>query len=111
MDSYRESIANIETRAKRFNKGKPKWSLLDMKSLEPLVRTLEMGAAKYGENNWRLGLDRREILDSAMRHLASLIDGQEFDEESNIHHAGHVMANMMFYIYFSNKLNEGKEEE
>lgn len=37
----------MEEKAKRFNKGKPQYSLIHYKSLEPLVRTLEYGRHKY----------------------------------------------------------------
>ena len=86
-------------KAKRFNKGKPKWGLVHYKSLLPLVRVLEFGEKKYGTDNWKKGLDKKEILESAFRHLIALMDGESNDNESTEHHAGHVMANMMFYMY------------
>ena len=33
--------------ALRYNEGKPQWSLVDFKSLEPLVEVLGFGAKKY----------------------------------------------------------------
>lgn len=90
-------------KALRYNKGKARWTLVHFPSLLPLVRVLMFGADKYAEDNWKLGLDKREILDSAMRHLVALIDGEENDPESKLSHAGHVMCNMMFYIFFKNK--------
>lgn len=93
----------IKEKASRFNKGKPKWSLVHYKSLEPLVEVLEFGAKKYGEFNWQKGLDRKEILESMMRHLTALMDGEQNDKESGLHHIGHIMANAMFYEYFNTK--------
>ena len=87
-------------KAIRYNAGKPRWSLVDHKSLEPLVRVLEFGENKYGRFNWKKGLDKTEILESLYRHLISLMDGQEFDEETGLHHIGHIMSNAMFYSYF-----------
>lgn len=87
----------------RFNEGKLRWSLVHYKSLEPLVRVLEFGAKKYGDNNWQKGLDKKEILESAMRHLAALMDGEVYDKESGLHHIGHLMCNAMFYEYFDAK--------
>lgn len=97
--------------AQRFNTNKPKWSLVDFKSLIPLVDVLEFGAKKYDVHQWKQGLNREEILESTYRHLIELMDNQELDEESKLHHTGHVMANMMFYGYhyrnnsFSEKRN------
>ena len=37
----------MEEKSLRYNDGKPKWSLVDFKSLEALVKVLEYGAHKY----------------------------------------------------------------
>ena len=57
------------------------------------------GAKKYAPENWKKGLDRTEILESAQRHLIALFDGEENDSESGLSHAGHILCNMMFYVY------------
>lgn len=97
--------------ALRYNTGKPRWSLVHFKSLEPMVRVLEFGAKKYDTDNWKKGLDRREILDSLTRHLTALIDGEEKDSESNIDHIGHIMCNCMFYQYFTNLEKSEKDDK
>lgn len=98
-----------EEKGLRYNDGKPKWSLVHFKSLEPLVRVLEFGALKYAPYNWQKGLDKVEILESLQRHLVDLIDaetsknmGEKYDKDSNLHHIGHIMCNAMFYSYFEN---------
>lgn len=83
----------------RYNEGKPRWSLVNFKSILPMVRVLEFGAKKYGDENWKLGLDKNPLLESAMRHLTAIIDGEEIDSESGLPHSAHVMCNMMFYNY------------
>jgi len=86
-------------KALRYNEGKPKYSLIDYKSLEPMVRVLEYGAEKYSADNWKKGLNKDELIDSMLRHLHKLSDGEEIDEESKLHHIGHIMCNCMFYAY------------
>lgn len=93
------------SKATRLNEGKRKWSLVHYKSLEPLVEVLEFGAGKYGEKNWQKGLDKTEILESMMRHLTALMDGESNDKESKLHHIGHIMCNAMFYEYFNTNTN------
>lgn len=92
--------------ALRFNQGKPKWSLVDFKSMEPMIRVLEFGAQKYAPENWKKGLDTTEILESMMRHLAALMDGEETDPESGVSHMGHIQCNAMFYNYFKRQEDE-----
>ena len=87
--------------ALRYNEGKPQWSLVDFDSLIPLVRVLESGKAKYELDNWKKNMPLDEIMNSAMRHITALSDGELLDKESGLEHAGHAMANLMFYIYHS----------
>jgi len=87
----------------RENEGKPRWSLMHYESMIPMIRVLEFGANKYSRDNWKIGLDLKEVLESMQRHLAALMDGEEFDKESGIHHMGHIQCNAMFYNYHYNK--------
>jgi hypothetical protein len=93
----------------RYNEGKPQWSLVDFKSLEPMVRVMEYGAQKYtteqgsGRDNWKKGLDLTQILESMSRHLFALMSGEIIDPESGQEHIGHIMANAMFWEYHYNK--------
>jgi hypothetical protein len=89
----------MESKSLRYNEEKPKWSLVHYKSLEPMVRVLEMGAKKYSPDNWKIGLNRSEILESTMRHLTALMDGELLDKESGISHMAHIQCNAMFYNY------------
>ena len=89
----------VPVSALRYNTGKPKWSLVHMHSLVPMIRVLEYGSLKYAPFNWQKPMKRDELLDSMQRHLAALIDGKELDDESGLSHIGHIMANAMFYSY------------
>ena len=85
--------------ADRYNEGKPQWSMVDFKSLEPMVRVLEYGAKKYSRDNWKLGLPTLEICDSLMRHLIAFMNGEDKDPESGLDHLGHISCNVMFLNY------------
>lgn len=92
--------------ALRHNEGKLDWTLLDFESLEPLVKVMTYGATKYDRDNWMLPCpDPKQHLQSAMRHLISLIGGEEFDKESGERHSGHICANMMMYNYHKNNVS------
>ena len=93
-------------KALRYNKGKPKWSLVDFEALEPLVRTLEHGLEKYGKDNWKLGLDQEEVLNSLSRHLFALMSGETIDKPSGCTHIGAILANAMFWSYENNKVED-----
>lgn len=97
-----------EDKALRYNTNKPKWSLVHYESLLPMIAVLEFGCIKYTPDNWKKGLNLKEILESTQRHLAALMDGEENDKESGLSHMGHIQCNAMFYNYHYklNKINE-----
>lgn len=97
--------------ARRYNSGKPMYSLIKLSALEPLAHVLEYGRDKYSDftevdgvevrvydarDNWDNGLVLSEVIDSMMRHIASIQDGEWIDEESKLAHIGHIQANAMF---------------
>ena len=103
FEQFKEKYMNQEEKSLRYNSGKPQWSLVDFKSLEPMVRVLEFGCKKYDRDNWKKGLDKTEILESLSRHLFELMSGEENDPESGLGHIGHIMCNAMFWQYHNNK--------
>jgi hypothetical protein len=94
--------------AERYNKGKLRWSLVDFKALEPLVKVLQFGANKYDDYNWHKGLPYREVCESMMRHLLAFMQGEDFDPESRQSHLGHIMANAMFLQFYKDHFYCGK---
>lgn len=90
------SKANSPLKALRYNHNKPKYSLLDLKSMEPGVRVLEFGANKYSRDNWKKGMPISEILDSMLRHVAAIQSGEWLDPESGLPHIGHIQCNALF---------------
>jgi hypothetical protein len=100
--------------ADRFNEGKPQWSQVNFKALEPMVRVLEYGAQKYSRDNWKKGLPTLDVCDSLMRHLVAYMEGEDIDSESGLEHIGHMQCNLMFLSYmmqnkqkeFDNRLKE-----
>lgn len=92
---------SLPLKADRFNEGKTQWGLIHFGSLTPMVKVLEFGAKKYSPDNWKNQMDKTKILESSMRHLAALIDGEILDPESGLPHAAHIQCNMMFFNFHS----------
>lgn len=96
-------IKDTDKNAKRYNKGKTEWTLLDFEALESLPKVLMYGRSKYDLDNWKKHTDNKTILDSAFRHLIKLQEGELYDKESGLEHAGHIMANMLFFNYHNKR--------
>lgn len=94
-------------KALRFNEGKLDWTLIDFDSIVPMVEAMTFGLRKYERNNWKKQCDDiSQHLQSAMRHLIAIIQGEEFDKESGVLHSGHIMCNMMMYNYHKKLIND-----
>lgn len=82
----------------RFNQGKPMLSYFRRsfpKMIEGVARVKELGAAKYGDDNWRLGgKPDQEYYDSMDRHLAAYLQGETHDSDSGCHHLAHAVWNL-----------------
>jgi len=83
--------------------GKGRFDLIPTLPLRRLARHYENGAVKYGDRNWEKGQPLGRYIDSAMRHLICVLEGQT-DED----HASAVSWNMFAYIATLEKINNGE---
>lgn len=88
----------------RLEKGKHKYSDYKNKSTGEVVsgKSLSLDSFNVKEwdvvydatDNWDRGLKMNEVLDSLLRHISAIRDGEEFDEDGS--HIGAIQANAMF---------------
>jgi hypothetical protein len=81
---------------KRFDEGKIRYDLIPPFANEQLASVLTMGANKYGDNNWKMGMNWSKVIASLKRHLAEIEKGNDYDEESGLLHSAHVLTNAVF---------------
>ncbi|MBS1170601.1 MAG: hypothetical protein H6R01_1519 [Burkholderiaceae bacterium] len=85
----------------KFDSGKRRWSLLPAGSVEEAVDVLEIGAAKYSEDNWqRVPNPRTRYYNALMRHINAWWTGEQKDPETGKHHLAHAICCAMFLIWF-----------
>ena len=89
-----------KTNATRYNKNKLKWSLVNFKALESMVKVLEFGTIKYEPHNWEKGFSYTNTIESMLRHVYSFLQGEDIDPESNLPHTGHIMCNAIFISFY-----------
>jgi hypothetical protein len=58
------------------------------------------GGGKYPLHNWKKGLPWTEVADSAMRHIDSFLEGEDFDKETGLHHLKHAACNLAFLLWY-----------
>jgi hypothetical protein len=83
--------------------GKGRFDLIPTTALRRLARHYENGAVKYGDRNWEKGQPLGRYIDSAMRHLICVLEGQT-DED----HVSAVSWNMFAYLATLEKIDNGE---
>lgn len=83
----------------RYGLAKVPFSLVPETAAIFMALGLKNGARKYGPYNWRVEpVQGRVYLEAARRHLALLLDGEDFDRDTGYHHGCFIMATMAIYM-------------
>ena len=83
--------------------GKGRFDLVSTIALRRLAQHYENGARKYAARNWEKGQPLGRYIDSAFRHLISVLEGKT-DED----HASAVSWNMFAYIHTLEGIKAGR---
>jgi len=84
---------------RKFDKDKPRYSLIPSLALEEVVHVLTYGSQKYEDFNWKY-VDQAEdrYFSAANRHLWQWKRGEKLDEETKRNHLASVITNLMFIL-------------
>jgi hypothetical protein len=80
----------------RFDEGKNRLDLLPPFAINEFAKVMTAGAIKYAEKNWEKGMSWSKVIASAKRHLQAIESGEDFDAETGLLHAAHLMCNAAF---------------
>lgn len=89
---------------RKFDGAKPRLELLPFDALVEVAKVLTVGAAKYGDHNWRL-VERFRYEGAMLRHYSAIQSGEATDPETGLPHAAHLACNALFILAL---LKEGK---
>ena len=88
--------------ARRDDLNKNKLNLIPPVLIEEIGKVMTFGSLKYGDHNWKKGMQWSRCIGSLKRHLLSFEKGIDFDEESKLYHLSHLIVNAMFILeYYS----------
>jgi hypothetical protein len=94
----------------RYNAEKPPMHLLPWDALMALAEHYGVGAKKYPERNWELGLKWNEgCAASLARHLAAWSSGEDVDPENGSYHDLAILWNAIALVTF--RLRETGEDD
>lgn len=73
------------------------------------AEVFDFGRKKYAEWNWAKGMAWSIPLGCAARHLKAVLDGEDIDPESQKHHMGHALSNVVMLAQFKETYPEGDD--
>lgn len=85
---------------KKFDYGKPRYSLIPPQATAAMAKVLTFGAEKYGDHNWKKCEDKSRYVDALYRHLEAWRSGNKLDAESGLNHLDHAITNIAFLLFF-----------
>lgn len=89
--------------------GKPRMGLIPPDVLIEVAKLYTMGAAKYSDDNWKLGMDYYRVYDAMQRHANYFWAGEERDPIDGQHHLDSVIWCAMTLRYY--QLHEEQYKE
>lgn len=92
-------MAKVKAKGKHFSKGKAPIHLIPSEAITAMAHGFGFGAAKYGEYNFRYGIEWTELTDSLMRHTLAFLKGEDDDPESGLPHVWHIGNNFAMLEY------------
>lgn len=107
----------MKIEGKKYDRNKERMDLVPWTSVREMAKVLTFGADKYGDHNWRQGIEHSRLYAATMRHLTSYWLGESIDPESGLSHLAHAMTNLAMMTespeyddrYFK-EIGDGSEE-
>lgn len=91
---------------RKFDQGKPDYTLLPLKDLEGVVRVMEFGVKKYARDDWkRLPDGYNRYLAAHLRHMVEVLENPtHIDDESGLLSYDHALCDLIFARRFLNEV-------
>ena len=77
---------------------KPRLDLIPPEALIAVGEVFAYGAEKYGEWNWRKGMEHSRLVSALLRHLMAHQMGEDKDPESGYTHLAHMSCNALMLL-------------
>jgi hypothetical protein len=96
---------------KKFDQGKPKFTMIPQLALKEVAKVFTHGADKYGEFNYSGNGDVLRYIDALHRHTNQYLTGEDMDE-SGVHHLACVAANALMALdgILNNSINDNRNK-
>ena len=91
-------VASSSETAVKHDADKPRLDLIPPEALMAVGEVFAYGAEKYGEWNWRKGMEHSRLVSALLRHLMAHQMGEDKDPESGYTHLAHMSSNALMLL-------------
>lgn len=88
------------TQGMKADAGKPRVGLIPPKIIEMIAAQYTMGADKYVQYNWALGMNYERVYSALQRHVLAWWGGERYDPIDNVDHLVAVIWNAMTLLHY-----------
>jgi hypothetical protein len=99
---FEERLKKLREIGIKYDDDKPRWDLLPLECIAPVVDVLTYGAKKYTPDNWKKVAKTRYIA-ARGRHRYSRYEGEWLDPESRLPHIAHELTCLIFEFWHEMK--------
>ena len=89
------ALAKFATTGLRHDEGKVRLDLIPPEWVMALGNVLTIGAKKYADRNWELGMPWSKVWGPLLRHAFKWLLGEQYDKETGCHHLAMVAWNAL----------------
>lgn len=82
----------------KFDGEKVRMDLLPPEAIRTVAKIFTFGANKYGDHNWREGINHSRLYAAVQRHLNSYWSGEDLDPESGETHLAHAVCGLLMMM-------------
>lgn len=83
--------------------GKLRYDLIPVEGLEALAEVYTIGASKYADRNWELGIKFGRVYAAMLRHAVRWLAGESYDPVDGQHHLASVAWCALALITFEER--------
>lgn len=100
-----ENSSGIKDSAEKVSYQEIHWDFI-----KAMAQRLNANKDKYPPNNWKKGIDLKEIEDALLRHVFALISPKSSDSEDSLDHLAAIAVNSQIIYYHLTKNNESQNQ-
>ena len=106
MSTDRTDLADAGT---KYDGEKIRWELFPFDALEEVAKVYTLGAVKYKDDNWALGIKYRRVVGALLRHLSAWLGGERYDRDNGQPHLASVVWNGLTLLAYELRGMNGGE--